>query len=154
MLLPTELNGARLRVGDIFPTVIAADAHHYVVQFDLTRDCMGADDCSDGHFHAYDSAYRESHRSGYAAVPTGPRAPDADARRDIASGREILDRPTRLRDGTIGYYSKSISGAADGGVSSIRWMHGDIVYELFTRVDRQQNLAAAANSAIENGPLL
>jgi hypothetical protein len=32
-------------------------------------------------------------------------------------------------------------------------MHGGVVYELYTRVDSQKSLAAAANSAIENGPL-
>jgi hypothetical protein len=139
-------------MGDIFPDA-DADAHHYEVRFNLTRDCRGADACSDGSFAAYDIAYREAHTAKYEAIPTGARTPDADDRQDIASGREILDRPTRLRGGTIGYYSESISGAADGGTSSIRWMQGGVVYELFTRVVRQKSLAAAANSAIANGPL-
>jgi hypothetical protein len=152
VLLPTELDGARLRKGDIFPDA-DADAHHYEVQFNLTPDCRGADACSNGSFAAYDATYRKTHTDDLEAAPTVARTPTAEDRQDIASGREILDRPTRLRGGTIGYYSESISGAADGGTSSIRWMHGGVVYELYTRVDSQKSLAAAANSAIENGPL-
>jgi hypothetical protein len=34
VLLPTEIDGARLHDGNVFPTLIAADAHHYIVQFE------------------------------------------------------------------------------------------------------------------------
>jgi hypothetical protein len=152
VLVPTEFDGLTYRVGEIFP-VATSDAHHYEVQVNLSRDCQGENVCSAGSFSAYDATYRKGHTSKYELIPTGPRVPDADDRASIRAGSEILDRPTKLLGGAIGYYSEAISGASDGGMSSIRWMQNGVVYQIYTRISNQKSLVATANSAIANGAI-
>jgi hypothetical protein len=152
VLLPTEFDGTTYKRGDAF-TLATADAHHYNVQVNLSPDCNGANVCSAGSFGAFDATYRRTHRSDDDNVATTPRKPDADDREAIKNGREILDRPTRLKGGAIGYYSEYISGASDGGNSTLRWTQGGVVYVVTTRISTQKSLVATANSAIANGAL-
>ncbi len=152
VLLPTEFDGTTYKRGDAF-TVATGDAHHYEVQVNLAPDCNGANVCSAGSFGAFDATYRRTHTSQDDNVASGPRTPDADDREAIKSGREVFDRPARLEGGAIGYYSEFVSGADDGGNSTLRWMQGGVVYVVTTRISTQKSLVATANSAIANGAL-
>jgi hypothetical protein len=152
VLLPTEFDGTTYKRGGAF-TVATGDAHHYEIQVNLAPDCNGANVCSAGSFGAFDATYRRAHHSNDDDVATGPRTPDADDREAIKSGREVFDRPARLRGGAIGYYSEFVSGASDGGNSSLRWTQGGVVYVVNTRISTQKSLVATANSAIANGAL-
>jgi hypothetical protein len=151
VLLPTEFDGTTYKRGDAF-TVATGDAHHYEIQVNLAPDCNGANVCSAGSFGAFDATYRRSHKSDDDAV-AGPRTPDSDDREAIKSGREVFDRPAKLKNGAIGYYSEFVSGASDGGNSSLRWTQGGVVYVVNTRISTQKSLVATANSAIANGAL-
>ncbi len=150
VLLPTTFDGIDLDRDRVFAAVDAS-AHHYAVQVNLAPDCNGANVCSAGSIEGYDAVYRRAHPD--LVDPVTPRTPDADDRVTIRRHRMILDMRVPLARGLTGLYSEAVSGADDGGNSTLRWNDRGIEYALVTRISDRAQLIRIADSAIRNGPL-
>ena len=124
VLVPSTFDGVGLSKGIFVVATHAAD--RYEMRFDYAPDCNGANVCSAGSF------------SGIRSAP--PSTPGAN------------ERPVKLADGSLAYYSEGRSGASDGGNSRLRWSHGGVCYTIESRISSAAKLAETANSAIRNGP--
>jgi hypothetical protein len=156
VLVPArDFDGVDLERGSHAYVRAMANAHHYEIEIDVTPACNGANVCSAGHFGAADAAYRRQAGYDRKADPFAvrPHAPDAAERADIARGMAIVDRPVRLVDGGIGYYSEIHSGGGGGGTSALRFARDGVVYLIGTRISNQASLVRIANRALALGAI-